>query len=88
MRQTRNITGTLYDAYGRMTGKVTQHLTVLVSPMGVAYDPISGDELMTEREEIAKGVHVDIIHAGTTLWRFQANEGECERAEIVVNHAA
>lgn len=88
MKQTRNITGTLYNESGQMTGKPDQTFTLLVSPMGDAFDPISGDQLSVEREEIAKGVHVEIIHAGTSLWIFQADEGECERAGIVINYGA
>lgn len=86
MKDTRVIKGTIYNESGQMMGRPTQRFAVLVSPMGDVFDPVTNDQLTVEREEIAKGVHVDVIHAGTRLWKFHADEGECARAGIVVSY--
>lgn len=86
MKETRLIRGALYDEAGYRVGPTDQLFTVMVSPMGHVFDPVSGMELKAERWSTSSDLCADVIHPGTRLWAFYADEGECERAGIVVDY--
>jgi len=61
-----------------------QELVVRVTPMGVAYDPVTNEQLTVRRRQVVKGVYEEII--GNGIWMFTPVEGECERCGIVVDY--
>ena len=65
---------------------VPAEMTVSVTLMGQAHDPLTGEALTVRRREFVTGQYEEVI--GNGVWLFVPKEGECDRCGIVVDYQA